>query len=76
MTHFLVLVLFGTGYWQVAPRQGNRVHMVYRSQHDKVLGGYFQKSRGDFFEAQCLGGTPAFVANEKQARRLIEACPE
>lgn len=76
MTHVLLLILFGTGYWQLAPRQGDRMHMVYRSAHDKVVGEISQRRKDQPFTARCTGGIVTFVQTEGDAKRLVEACPE
>lgn len=82
MTHVLLLILLGTGYWQRAPLHGDRVHEVYRSRHDKVVGEYLQTTKHGLFLASCAQ-QPAIppanataVTTEKEARRVVEACPE
>jgi hypothetical protein len=74
--HLLLAVLLGTGYWQLAPRQGAHMHMVYRSRHDKVLGGISQETKYSPYQVQCTGGTPGYEPTERDAKRVVEACPE
>lgn len=75
MHSILATIVYGTGYYQVV-HDGNRVHELYRSRHDVVLGSYLQRTKGQWFEAQCVLGPVTVMPTEKQAARTVEACPD
>jgi hypothetical protein len=73
-TKVLMLVLLGTGYF-TRVRDGNRVHELYRDKHGRVVGGYEQRAKNQWFAAQCIGQLATVELSEKQARQYVEACP-
>lgn len=74
----LALLLY---HW-VKVKDSNAVHQRYLTSYGNVIGEYYLPHKPTYpatytdypYVAQCFDGRPEAFAEEKQARRYIEAC--
>ena len=74
MHKFLLMLVLGTGYYQVG-HGGFRVHEIYRNRHDRVVGQYTQFTRADQVVVWCEGAQKVPAWDENAARKYLERCP-
>lgn len=75
VSKILLFLAFGGPYYQRVS-DGQHVHELYRNHHDVVLGGYQQRSKNAWFEAQCANQMAIALPDEPDARRWVETCPD